>query len=137
MTSNRPPARTFAGILVCGGLLFGALCGCAPKSMDATAAPAATTDQYATFKESITKSKPGSMVGQVLTTYMQYAAVTDIPVKELKAGTTVTFVDSTGATVGNGTVVEPSGDSAYLQVKFDSTGKRPVQKGDFAVYLKD
>ena len=140
MMSTRPPVCAFVGMILCGSLLLGAFWGCAPKSdANATAATQpAMTDAYTAYRESITKSKPGSMVGQVLATYQQYAAIADIAPKDLKAGQTITFVDATGATVGNGMVVGPNGDSSYLQVKFEaSSAKRPLQKGDYAVYLKD
>ena len=128
-----PLRLTMTLLAICCGLLIG-IPACAPKNppVDAQMTPA---DQVAALRESIQKSKPGSLVGQVLTTYEQYAAVTDIPTKEVAIGQTISFLDAKGDPINNGTIARIIDDT--LHVKFDTNGKRPVQKGDIAVLLKD
>ena len=138
MTSIRLPAparRSFCGtILSCSLMLAAFATGCATKTAPAEPQLAAP-DKVAAFRESIQKSQPGSLVGPVIATYQQYAAVADIPVKDVKIGQTITFVDPEGHPVNNGSVARIVDDT--LHVKFDPAGKRPVQRGDLAVVLKD
>ena len=99
--------------------------------------PVATADKIAAIRESIQKGQPGSLVGQVIetsTVYGPYAAVADLPVQDVKVGQVITFVDGDGNPINNGVVMAVVGD--MLHVKYDPAGKRPVQKGDLAVWLK-
>jgi hypothetical protein len=118
--------------LVCGLATLG---GCATKPAEPTQPKIAPAERVAAMRESVEKSKPGSQVGQVLITFEQYAAVTDINVADVKLGQVVTFVDIDGNPVNAGTVARIV--DSNLHVKFDPNGKRPVQKGDLAVILKD
>ncbi len=124
-------------ILSCGLLLSLAhIAGCAPKVVPVIVEPPiAGPDKVTELRESIQKSKPGSRVGQVVATFELYAAVSEIPVKDVKIGDTLTFLDATGNPINNGTIARIVEET--LHVKFDPTGKRPVQKGDIAVWLKE
>jgi hypothetical protein len=132
---SAPLRRVARGMIFSCGLLLGLgnLTGCASKTPSEP--PGAPPEKIATLRESIQKNKPGSLVGPVIATYQLYAAVADIPVKEVKLGQTITFVDPDGNPVNNGTVASILEDT--IHVKFDATGKRPVQRGDLAVILKD
>ena len=132
---SAPLRRLLSGMLVSCGLVLGLgnLTGCASKTPSEP--QAAPPEKIATLRESIQKNKPGSLVGPVIATYQLYAAVADIPVKEVKLGQTITFVDPDGNPINNGTVASILDDT--IHVKFDPTGKRPVQRGDLAVILKD
>jgi hypothetical protein len=116
------------------------LCGCQshPKEPPPEPPPpVATADKIAAIRESIQKGQPGSLVGQVIavsTVYGPYAAVADLPVQDVKVGQVVTFLDADGNPINNGTVMAIVGDT--LHVKYDPAGKRPVQAGDLAVWLK-
>jgi hypothetical protein len=125
-------AGTMMLALVCGLATLG---GCATKPADSTQPKIAPAERIAAMRESVEKTKPGSQVGQVLITFEQYAAVTDINVAEVKLGQIVTFVDMDGNPVNAGVVARIV--DSNLHVKFDPSGKRPVQKGDLAVILKD
>ena len=132
---SAPSRRLLGGLILSCGLLACSLVavGCAtPKPP--VEPQMASPDKVATIRESIQKSKPGSLVGQVITTFQLYAAVTDIPVKDVKKGQTITFTDPDGNPINNGTIAEIVDDT--LHVKFDPTGKRAVQRGDLAVILK-
>ena len=121
-------------ILSCGALFIGGVVGCQsqPKTVDPqVAAP----EKVASVRETIQKNQPGSLVGQVIETYQQYAAVGDIAVQDVKVGQTITFLDADGNPINNGSIKVIVGDT--LHVKFDATGKRPVQKGDLALWLKE
>jgi hypothetical protein len=119
------------GLLVSAGMTAG--CQTTPKK---TEPEMATPDKAAALRESIQKAQPGAQVGRVIVvlTDAPYAAVIDLPVQDVKAGQTITFVDGEGNPVSNGTVAEVVGDAVH--VKFDKAGKRPPQKGDLAVWLK-
>lgn len=120
-------------------LLMGAIgiVGCAKTPpADVPAEPVmATPETLSDVRDFFQKAKAGSLVGQVVATNNNLCAVIEIPVKEAKIGQIVTFVDKDKNTVNNGTVVAIVEDS--LHVRFDATGKRPVQKGDFALIIKD
>jgi hypothetical protein len=132
---SAPLRRVVSGMILSCGLLLGLgnLTGCATKTPSEP--QAVPPEKIATLRESIQKNKPGSLVGPVIATYQLYAAVGDIPVKEVKLGQTITFVDPDGNPINNGTVANILEDT--IHVKFDATGKRPVQRGDLAVILKD
>jgi len=134
---SAPFRRHFAGMILSCIMLLGLVhgTGCAPKPLPPVEPQMAGPEKVAVVRESILKSKPGSLIGQVVATFELYAAVTEIPVKEIKLGDTITFVDTDGNPVNNGTIARIVDDT--LHVKFDPTGKRPVQKGDLAVWLKE
>jgi uncharacterized protein with GYD domain len=139
MMSIRLPAcmnRARGGMILSCGLLLalGMFSGCVNKNAPADTA-SATPDQLTALRESIEKTKPGSSVGQVLVTFGQYASITGIPVKDVKVGQTISFIELNGNPISNGTVTHIVDDA--LHVKVDPAGKRPVQKGDVAVVLKD
>ena len=139
MTSIRlsaPSGRLLSGMILSFSLIFCSIGGFGCATQKPPVEPQmASPDKVATVRESIQKSKPGSLVGQVIATFQQYAAVADIPVKDVKLGQTIAFIDADGNPVNNGTVARIVDDT--LHVKFDATGKRPVQRGDLAVVLKD
>ena len=112
--------------------------GCAktpPPETDPVVPVMATPEKLTDVREFFNKARAGTLVGQVIVTVNNLAAVLEIPVKEVRIGQTVTFVDGDKNVVNNGTIVAIVDDS--LHVKFDATGKRPVQKGDYVVILKD
>ena len=94
-----------------------------------------TADQFSALRDSILKNRPASLVGQVVITYGNLAAVKDIPLSEIKTGQTISFTDFNGAPVGNGTVLRS--EDNLLTVRFESTGPRGVQKGDAAIAFRD
>jgi hypothetical protein len=116
------------------------LCGCQSHPKEPTQPappPVASADKIAAIRETIQKGQPGSLVGQVIavsTEYGPYAAVADLPVQDVKVGQVITFLDADGNPINNGTVMAVVGDT--LHVKYDPAGKRPVQTGDLAVWLK-
>ena len=134
---STPFRRCLTGMLLsCGALLgLAGVTGCAPKAVVPAEPQMTAPDKIISMRESMQKSKPGSLVGQVVATFELYAAVTEIPVKEVKIGETITFVDADGNPVNNGSIARIVDDT--LHVKFDPTGKRPVQKGDLAIWLKE
>ena len=114
------------------------MCGCAktpPAETGPTEPVMATPEKLSDVRDFFNKARAGTLVGQVVVTNNNLAAVLEIPVKEVKIGQTVTFVDADKNVVNNGTVVAIVDDS--LHVRFDATGKRPVQKGDYAVIVKE
>lgn len=135
---SAPFRRHFAGLILTCGMLLGLAhgTGCATKPLPPVEPPIVGPEKIAAVRESILKSKPGSLIGQVIETFELYAAVTEIPVKAIKLGDTLTFIDPDGNPVNNGTIAVIVDDNT-LHVKFDPTGKRPVQKGDLAVWLKE
>ena len=68
------------------------------------------------------------------TGYSSLSYLRQLPVQEIKEGQTITFVDTQGNPIGNGTVKMIVGDAVHVQV--DKASKRPAQKGDLAVWLK-
>jgi len=80
---------------------------------------------------------PGTLVGDVIYTLSDhpYTAVGGVDMKDVQVGQIVSFVDADGKPINNGTVVAIVGDNAH--VRFDTAGKRPPQKGDLAVWLKE
>ena len=134
---SAPSRRLLSCVILSCGLALCAIgaSGCAAPKPAPVEPQMAAPDKVTLIRESIQKTKPGSMVGQVIATFQLYAAVADIPVKDVKLGQTINFVDTDGNPVNVGTVARIVDDT--LHVKFDPTGKRAVQRGDLAVLLKD
>ena len=84
MTSIRPSTlfrHLTAWVLSCGALAgLAGFTGCAPKTMVPLEPQMTSPDKIVAMRESMQKSKPGSLVGQVVATFELYAAVTEIPV---------------------------------------------------------
>jgi hypothetical protein len=136
MTSSIRPTPLRRAIVLLLGLGVFAGCQNQPKQTDQPPA-VASADKYAALRESIPAAQPGALVGRVLetsTAYGPYAAVADIPVQNVKVGDTITFLDADASPINAGEVRAIVGDQ--LHVKYDPAGKRAVQKGDIAVWLK-
>ena len=150
MTSIRmsaPRRRMFSGIILSCGLIWGlaGVTGCAgsgDKNKSSSGYSMPSDDQVASLRDAMQRANPGSMVGSVIATLddARLAAVVGIPVKEIKLGQVISFADVNGSPVNVGTVVGISIDPTTedsINVKFDATGKRPVHRGDLAVWLKE
>jgi hypothetical protein len=139
MTSHRP-LFSLRGALSSAAFLSItlALAGCQSQEKKADkAAPPASSERANEIRASIQKSQPNALVGIVILTLddRPYTAIGDVPVQDAKVGQTVTFIDGNGQPFNAGTVVAIVGDS--LHVKFDTAGKRPPQKGDLAMIMRE
>ena len=134
MSSTRLPALVMSVSFLASALF---MTGCQTPPKKESEAPTVTPDKVASLRESITKAKPGSMVGEVIAVLSDkpYAAVTDITGPDVKLGQPISFVDANGTPTNNGTIVAIVGDT--LHVKFDPSAKHTVQVGDIAVWLKE
>src|SRR5205085_2657454 len=106
-----------SSILICGLLtVAGLMSGCQTTPKKDPEPQMATPDKVAALRELLQKSQPGAQVGQVIAIYENLAAVSELPVKEIKEGQTVTFVDIQGNPISNGTVAMVVGDSVHVKV---------------------
>ena len=138
--ARRSVSNWISSTLILSALLTAAslMVGCAktpPPETVPTEPIMATPEKLSDVRDFFNKARAGTLVGQVVVTNNNLAAVLEIPVKDVKMGQTVTFVDADKNVVNNGTVVAIVDDS--LHVRFDATGKRPVQKGDYVVIVKE
>jgi hypothetical protein len=137
MTSHRP-LTSLRGIIssAVALTLALALAGCqnSQKKEETTAPP--SVERAAELRETLKKAHPNALVGQVIAVHdtKPYAAIGDLPVQDAKVGQTVVFVDSNGLPYNAGTLVAIYGDTVHVQFE---TGKRPPQKGDLAMVMKE
>ena len=111
--------------------------GCVSKPA-MTSAPPADEETLRLVRQSMTAVDPNVVVGLVIAVLpdKQFAAISDVDVKDFREGDPVTFIDSNKKFITNGTVKHIAADTLDVKYEQPPAMSPAPKKGDLAVRFK-